>query len=156
LLISIIYFLLISQVFIPGIQHRMNWYTYVTDKWLKAIDEGKYTGAVFLGLTKAFNTVNHDILCSKLHFYGFRGKSYDLLSNYLSDHQQRVLFNGGLTYWETISIGVPQGSILGPLLFVLYINDLPSVIKHSLLDFYVDDAELHCSHSDLCVIESLT
>jgi len=56
---------------------------------------------------------------------------------------------------ETISIGVPQGPILGPLLFVLYINDFPTVIKHSLLDLYADDAELECSHSDLCVIESL-
>ena len=67
-----------------------------------------------------------------------------MLSNYLSDRQKRVLFNGELSDWETISIGVPQGSILGPLLFALYINDLPTVIKHSLLDLYADDAELHC------------
>ena len=91
---------------------------YVTDKWLKAIDEGKYTGAVFLDLAKAFDTVNHRILCSKLSYYGFRGTSYDFLSNYLSDRQQRVLFNGELSDWETISIGVPQGSILGPLLLL--------------------------------------
>jgi len=73
-----------------------------------------------------------------------------LLSNYLSDRQQRVLFyNEELSNWETISIiDVPQGSILGPLLFVLYINGLPTVIKHSLLDLCADDAELHCSHSD--------
>ena len=88
-------------------------------------------------------------------YYGFRGTSYDLLSNYLSDRQQRVLFNGELSDWETISIGVLQGSILSPLLFALYINDLPTVIKDSLLDLYADDAELYCSHSDLHVVESL-
>ena len=75
-----------------------------------------------------------------MSYYGFRGTSYDLLSNYLSDRQQRVLFDGELLGWETISIGVPQGSILGPLLFALYINDLPTVIKDCLLDLYADDA----------------
>ena len=94
---------------------------HVTDKWLKAIDEGKYTGAVFLDLAKAFDTVNHSILCSKLSYYGFRGSSYDLLCSYLSDRQQRVLFHGNLSDWGAVSIGVPQGSILGPLLFALYI-----------------------------------
>ena len=128
---------------------------YVTDKWLKTIDEGKYTGAVFLDLTKAFDTVNHKILLSKLSYYGFQEASYDLLCNYVSDRQQRVLFNGELSDWETVSIGVPQRSILGPLLFALYINDLPIVIKDSFLDLYADDAELHCSHSDLAVVERL-
>ena len=92
---------------------------YVTDKWLKAIEEGKYTGAVFLDLTEAFDTVNHKILFSKLSYYGFQEASFNLLYN-LSDRQQRVLFNGELSDWETVSIGVPKGSILGPLLFTLY------------------------------------
>ena len=67
--------------------------------------------------------------------------------------QQRVLFRGELSEWGSVSIGVPQGSILGPLLFALYINDLSSVVTHCLLDLYADDAELHCSHSDSCVVE---
>ena len=127
---------------------------HVTDKWLKAIDEGKYTGAVFLDLAKAFDTVDHSILCTKLNYYGFRGSSFDLLCSYLSDRQQRVSFRGELSEWGAVSIGVPQRSILGPLLFALYINDLPSVITHCYLDLYADDAELHCSHSDLCVVET--
>ena len=127
---------------------------FVTDKWLRAIDQGKYTGAVFLDLAKAFDTVDHAILCSKLEFYGFQGKSYELLCNYLSDRQQRVLFNNNLSNWGSVTIGVPQGSILGPLLFVLYINDLPSVVSHSILDLYADDAELHFSHSDLSVVQT--
>ena len=67
----------------------------------------------------------------------------------LSDRQQRVLFNGDLSDWSAVTIGVPQGSILGPLLFALYLNHLPIVVKYSVLDLYADDAELHCSHSDL-------
>ena len=65
----------------------------------------------------------------------------------------RVLFCGELSEWDSVSIGVPQQSILGPFLFALYINDLSSVVTHCLLDLYADDAELHCSHSDLCVVE---
>ena len=67
--------------------------------------------------------------------------------------QQKVLFRGELSEWDGVSIGIPQGSILGPLLFALYINDLSSVVTRCLLDLYADDAELHCSHSDLCVVE---
>ena len=127
---------------------------HVTDKWLRAVDEGKYTGAVFLDLAKAFDTVDHSILCTKLTYYGFRGSSYDLLCNYLVQRQQRVLFQSRMSKWAAVSIGVPQGSILGPLLFALYINDLPSAVSHCLLDLYADDAELHCSGSDLQMVEN--
>ncbi|MCY3928860.1 MAG: reverse transcriptase domain-containing protein [Acidobacteria bacterium] len=64
------------------------------------------------------------------------------------------MFHGDLSDWGAVSIGVPQGSILGPLLFALYINDLPSVVNYCILDLYADDAELHCSHSDLHVVET--
>jgi len=77
-----------------------------------------------------------------------------LIHNYLSDRQQRVLFNGDLSDWGTISVGVPQGSILGPLLFALCINYLPSVVNYSSLDLYADDTELHFSHLDLSVVEA--
>ena len=127
---------------------------YVTDKWLRAIDNRKYTGAVLLDLAKAFDTVDHSILCAKLTYYGFRGSSYDLLCSYLAQRQQRVLFQSRMSKWAAVSIGVPQGSILGPLLFALYVNDLPSVVNYCLLDLYADDAEMHCSDSDLQTVEN--
>ena len=77
-----------------------------------------------------------------------------MLCNYLAGRQQSVSFHVDLFKWSAISIGVPQGSILGPLLFALYINDLPSVVHHCMLDLYADDAELHCGHSDLHVVET--
>ena len=64
------------------------------------------------------------------------------------------MFNSNLSKWGSVTIGVPQGSILGPLLFALYINDLPSVVSHSILDLYADDAELHFSHPDLNVVQT--
>ena len=110
---------------------------HVTDRWLRAIDEGKYTGAVFLDLAKAFDTVNHTILCSKLRHYGFQEALYDLLYAYLSNRQQRTLFNGDISDWGTIAIGVPQGSILDLLLFALYLNDLPIATQLSNIPFYI-------------------
>jgi len=128
---------------------------HVTDKWLKATDESKDTGAIFLDLAKAFDTVDHAILLSKLRYYGFQEVSYDFLYDYLSDRQQKVHFHGELSDWGSVSIGVPQGLILGPLLFALYINDLelPTVVQYSIIDLYADDAEMHCSHLDLEVVE---
>ena len=78
----------------------------------------------------------------------------DLLCDYPTGRQQRVLFNGDLSQWGAVMICVPQGSILGPVFFAVYLNDLPEVVKHCILDLYAEDAELHCSHSDLSVVEA--
>ena len=109
---------------------------------------------MLLDLAKAFDTVDHSILCTKLTYYGFWGSSHDLLRSYLAQQQQRVLFQSRMSKWAAVSIGVPQGSILGPLLFALYVNDLPSVVSHCLLDLYADDTEIHCSDSDLQMVEN--
>ena len=79
---------------------------------------------------------------------------YDLLHNYLAQQQQRVLFQFKMSKWAAVYVGVHQGSILGPLLFALYINNLPSAVSHCLLDLFADDAELHCSDSDLQRVEN--
>jgi len=85
-------------------------------------------------LEKVFDCVNHDILLGKMEYYGIRGVMHTLIKSYLENRYQGVKFNNKLTKWNTINIGIPQGSDLGPLLFLFYINDLSSVIPCTLLN----------------------
>ena len=96
-----------------------------------ALYNGNFAFGVFIDLQKVFGTVNHDILLSKLNHYGIRGVVFDWFKSYLSDRTQYVTINNAKSEIQTIKYGVPQGSVLGLLLFLIYINDLSRSIKNS-------------------------
>ena len=96
----------------------------------------------FLDLKKAFDTIEHDILLKKIENTGIRGPALNWITTYLKGRQQRVIVNGACSSWNSIVCGVPQGSILGPLLFLIYINDLPLVCKSLDITLFADDTNL--------------
>ena len=126
---------------------------HVTDSWHRAIDESKFTAAAFLDISKAFDCVNHDILLSKLACHGVLDHSLVWFTSYLSCRRQKVCMQGLSSMWGEIHVGVPQGSILGPLLFSIYMNDLPTVVQFCELYLYADDMEMHCSNANLAGAE---
>ena len=114
-----------------------------------SLDQGHYVVSLFLDLSKAFDTVNHQILLNKLKFYGLQQSEYNWIQSYLSNRKQQVYVNGVASDSCLISTGVPQGSIRGPLLFIIFINDLPKTSTFFSTRLYADDTSLTASGSDL-------
>ena len=113
------------------------------------MDNRMFTCGVFIDLEKAFDTVNHKILLSKLEYYGIRGVANSWFKSYLFDRHQTVRINGENSVSSVITCGVPQGSILGPLLFLLYINDMYHSVKKSTIYHFADDTNLLLSCKSL-------
>ena len=123
------------------------------DKLTKCLENGDIITGVFLDFSKAFDTVNHKILLSKLDHYGIRGTAYSWFESYLSNRSQFVTYENASSKPKVISCGVPQGSILGPLLFLMYINDLNFVCKDAMSIFFADDSNLFKNGKDITKLE---
>ena len=128
--------------------------TDVTNKILYNMDKGQLTGMVFLDLSKAFDTIDHDLMLNKLISLGFSDTAVIWFKAYLTNRSQSVYVNGVVSDPQSIPFGIPQGSILGPLLFITYINDLPSVVTNWDIQLYPGDTLLFYNSSSIEDIES--
>ena len=130
--------------------------TQLIETWLKSINNNEITGTVFLDFKKAFDLVNHNILLKKLDLYFPNSPINTLLKSYLTDRYQYVYLNGNKSNTNNITTGVPQGSVLGPLFFLLYINDLPIHLNSDTQNnLFADDASLHTSNEDIEIIQNI-
>lgn len=121
----------------------------VVDFVVKALQEKKIVCGIYMDLSKAFDTINHSVLKQKLKHYGINGPAYQWISNYLTDRKQVININGTYSESNNLTCGVPQGSILGPTLFLIYVNDIYRVSQ--LLNFvlFADDTNLFKSGDNI-------
>ena len=116
-----------------------------TNSWSVSIDNGFLNGVVFIDLKKAFDTIDHEIILRKLSYFGADQATAKWFQSYLSNRTQRCNVNGNLSTASTVTCGVPQGSILGPLLFLMYINDLPNCLRVAAPRMFADDTSITLS-----------
>ena len=135
-----------------GTQHSL---IVMLEKWKKALDKEENMSAIFMDLSKAFDTINHDLLLAKLKAYGFSKQALSFMCSYLKNRRQRVQINNKFSSLKEVIAGVPQGSIDGPLLFNLFINDLFLFICFSTLSNYADDNNLFATGTDIQLINQM-
>ena len=115
----------------------------VLDHWTEILDHGGSVDCIYMDFMKAFNKVPHKRLLHKLKRYGINGNAVNWITAFLTDRRQRIQVNGTYSDWATVLSGIPQGSVLGPLLFVIYINDLPDIPKNSITYLFADDTKIY-------------
>jgi hypothetical protein len=133
--------------FLPG-SSTITQLTEIYDQFCKAVNDGKEIRVVFLDISKAFDRVWHKGLLHKLKRCGITGRLLEWLKDYLTDRQQRVIVNGQASEWGRLNAGVPQGSVLGPLLFLIFINDITHVIEKCKIRLFADDTSLFIEVED--------
>ena len=121
----------------------------------QSVDSKQHTLGIFVDFSKAFDVLNHSILLRKLSHYGIRGKILELLTSYLTERQQYVSYGGIESTILTTSTGVPQGSVLGPLLFIIFINDIVNISKMASFVLFADDLNLFVAHTCRATVYSL-
>ncbi len=127
--------------FFPG-RSCMTQLLTVIEMWTASLDRGKPVDAIYLDFKKAFDTVPHQRLLMKLDAYGISGTMRKWIEEFLMDRRQKVVVNGQSSEWSAVKSGIPQGSVLGPTLFVLFINDLPDVVG-STAKIFADDTKVY-------------
>ena len=115
----------------------------VIEKWKSSLDKKNKVAALFMDLSKAFDTLNHGLLLAKLEAYGFSNFALKLMESYLTKRYQRTKIDKEYSPWSEIISGVPQGSILGPLLFNIFLNDIFLFLEKCYLSNYADDNTLY-------------
>lgn len=126
-----------------------------TEEWFHNMDLGLLSGVLFVDFSKAFDTVNHRVLLEKLQLYGIKDKALEMFSSYLDNRSQCCVVNNAFSKFNVIESGVPQGSILGPLLFLVYVNDLPNCLECTTPGMYADDTHVTATASNVRDLEKL-
>ena len=127
----------------------------ITEKIKESIDKGKYGCGIFIDLRKAFDTVNHKILLMKLEHYGIRESALLWFAAYLNKRKQFVTINGENSELRELSCGVPEGSVLGPLLFLIYISDLPNISNKLDIFLFADDTNIYYENESFKELEKI-
>jgi hypothetical protein len=126
----------------------------IVDDILENVNEKEKTMLCFLDIKKCFDTIDHTILLYKLEQYGITGTELEWFRSYLHNRSQVVILNNTISKKKFMNIGVPQGTILGPILFLLYVNDLSNVVRNASINIYADDVAIYSSHSDLNILQN--
>ena len=120
--------------------------------WKTHLNKGKKIGAIFMDLSKAFDTIDHNLLLAKMNAYGFSTKSLSFIKSYLTNRFQRCKISSSYSDWRKVKCGVPQGSILGPLLFNIFFNDIFLFVERSTICNYADDNTLFSCEKNFDIV----